>query len=116
MHRYTRVSPHRSNRIQVTDRRSGQPIRRIGNLSQGGLRLVVRQPLTSSASVRLSASLGVALAPLHGEVGKELIEKVDQAMYRAKHDGGSRYILSDAPRLAVLPEPGVDPLSGGRAG
>lgn len=67
--------------------------------------------MIGDVNVRLSASIGVALAPLHGEAGEALIEKADQAMYRAKRAGGNRYVFSDESVLAVLPEPGADPLS-----
>jgi diguanylate cyclase (GGDEF)-like protein len=43
--------------------------------------------------VRLSISIGVALFPEHGKSGKELIRRADAAMYRAKHEGGERYLI-----------------------
>lgn len=46
--------------------------------------------------VRLSISIGVALFPEHGKTGKELIDRADAAMYRAKHEGGERYLIWSA--------------------
>ncbi len=38
-------------------------------------------------SLRLNASVGVALVPEHGMTLEQLVESADQAMYRAKRDG-----------------------------
>jgi diguanylate cyclase (GGDEF)-like protein len=43
--------------------------------------------------VRLSISIGVALFPEHGKSAKELLRRADAAMYRAKHEGGRRYLI-----------------------
>lgn len=43
--------------------------------------------------VRLTASVGIALYPHHGNTGKELVERGDQAMYRAKTSGKNRWHL-----------------------
>ncbi|MGE4404902.1 diguanylate cyclase domain-containing protein [Pseudomonas sp.] len=72
--------------------------------------------MIGDASVRLSASIGVALAPRHGETGEALIEKADQAMYRAKRAGGNRYLFSGEAAPAARPEPDAAPLSAGPAG
>ncbi|MDN5517161.1 MAG: diguanylate cyclase [Pseudomonas sp.] len=41
--------------------------------------------------VRISASVGAALFPLHGENGQDLLKYADQAMYAAKHAGKNRF-------------------------
>jgi diguanylate cyclase (GGDEF)-like protein len=43
--------------------------------------------------VRLSISIGVALFPEHGKSAEELVQRADAAMYRAKHQGGRRYLV-----------------------
>ena len=43
-------------------------------------------------SCRLSASIGVALAPRHGGTPEELLRTADTAMYRAKRTGGSHQV------------------------
>lgn len=41
----------------------------------------------------ITVSLGVAEYPLHGEWQDELVERVDQALYVAKHQGRNRYAV-----------------------
>jgi diguanylate cyclase (GGDEF)-like protein len=41
----------------------------------------------------ITVSLGVAEYPLHGEWQDELVERVDQALYVAKHQGRNRYAI-----------------------
>ncbi len=43
-------------------------------------------------SCQLGASLGIALAPLHGEAPEELLRTADTAMYRAKRSGGTHRV------------------------
>lgn len=43
----------------------------------------------------VSASIGVALFPKHGTTVKELIQKADTSMYRAKKSGRNRYHIFD---------------------
>jgi diguanylate cyclase (GGDEF)-like protein len=44
----------------------------------------------------ITVSLGVAEFPLHGEWQDELVERVDQALYVAKHQGRNRYAIWDS--------------------
>lgn len=44
---------------------------------------------------RLSASIGVACYPAHGEDAETLLRRADLAMYRAKREGGNRYHVFD---------------------
>jgi GGDEF domain-containing protein len=45
----------------------------------------------------VSASIGIALYPDHGEDGKLLLRHADDAMYDAKRQGGDRALMSGAP-------------------
>lgn len=45
--------------------------------------------------LNVTASVGAALHPLHGETAEELLKTADMAMYRAKNLGKNRYRLFD---------------------
>jgi diguanylate cyclase (GGDEF)-like protein len=45
------------------------------------------------AKVRLGVSIGVAYYPEHGSSGRELLQRADYAMYRAKNQGGRGYAV-----------------------
>ena len=49
--------------------------------------------IQEDASVYLSASIGIAFYPDHGEDMDALIRHADEAMYAAKHSGGNRFII-----------------------
>ena len=61
------------------------------------LLLAIAEPVRvkDGSLIQLSASIGVALAPLHGDQTEMLISKADAAMYEAKRAGKNRYIVSD---------------------
>lgn len=48
-----------------------------------------------SRMLNVTASLGIALYPLHGETAEELLKTADMAMYRAKSLGKNSYRLFD---------------------
>ena len=48
-----------------------------------------------TASVTLSASIGLSLYPANGEEGQDLLQRADTAMYRAKHAGKNSYRFFD---------------------
>ena len=50
----------------------------------------------SPEPISIGASVGVALAPLHGDSSDELLMKADAALYAAKADGRSRFTIYDA--------------------
>lgn len=52
--------------------------------------------------LHLTASIGVALFPDHGEDADEILMRADLAMFRAKRDGGRSYRLFDASMRAEL--------------
>ncbi len=64
----------------VLDQLSARIIERIG------------QPITldNGAQARVSASIGIALYPQHGEDTQSLLQRADTAMYEAKRAGGAR--------------------------
>lgn len=52
----------------------------------------VEQPFDLNGfEVRISASVGAALFPLHGHDGHDLVAHADKAMYAAKHAGKNRF-------------------------
>jgi diguanylate cyclase (GGDEF)-like protein len=59
--------------------------------------LAISEPFElSSHSVDIGASIGVALAPEHGQSVEALMRAADIAMYRAKGRGGGQHCLFDA--------------------
>lgn len=55
---------------------------------------ILAQPFVINASRhRISASLGIAFVPEHGNSGESLLIQADMAMYRAKRGGGNSYDL-----------------------
>lgn len=63
--------------------------------------------MADGSLVQLSASIGVALAPLHGDHTELLISKADAAMYEAKRAGKNRYVVNDD--YPALEDPPMDP-------
>jgi diguanylate cyclase (GGDEF)-like protein len=52
--------------------------------------------------VRLGVSIGVAYYPEHGKSGSELLKRADEAMYRAKGQGGRAYaVFGERAELSV---------------
>lgn len=49
--------------------------------------------VVNGASIRLSASIGVAFYPDDGSTFQDLVAHADAAMYRAKHEGRNRYVF-----------------------
>ncbi len=49
--------------------------------------------IVNSCEIQLSASIGIARLPIHGDVEKTLLHHADQAMYKAKRLGGNQFIL-----------------------
>lgn len=47
----------------------------------------------AGAQVRIAPSIGIAQFPPHGEDEKQLLRRADEAMYRAKRNGGNRFEL-----------------------
>ncbi|QUJ68555.1 diguanylate cyclase [Photobacterium sp. GJ3] len=56
--------------------------------------------LIAGKQIQLSASIGIAIYPLHGQCRETLLRHADQAMYRAKKNGKNQFQLA----LANLPE------------
>jgi diguanylate cyclase (GGDEF)-like protein len=57
----------------------------------------LRDPLgNSETKVRISASIGIAIYPQHGETPQELLEHADQAMYLAKRRSGDGFAIYGA--------------------
>ena len=64
------------------------------------LRRAMHQPFAMAGGpARISASIGIALYPDHGEGEDALLKLADDAMYAAKRRGGNRLLMG------LLPEP-----------
>jgi diguanylate cyclase (GGDEF)-like protein len=48
---------------------------------------------------QLTASLGIALYPMHALSGEEIISRADNAMYQAKMSGKNRWVVYSDPKL-----------------
>ena len=48
----------------------------------------------------ISPSIGIALYPEHGDDCEQLIRRADEAMYRAKQDGGNRFKMTGGTSIA----------------
>lgn len=60
------------------------------------IRASLSQPFELAGQcLQVSASLGVAVFPEHGDENKQLIRQADSAMYRAKKMGGNRFLVAD---------------------
>jgi diguanylate cyclase (GGDEF)-like protein len=72
--------------------------------------LVAQLPLTpDNAAARVTISLGVAVAPMHGLTPPELVQAADRALYAAKRAGKNRSCLyqeAPAPGVAFRPQVG----------
>lgn len=49
--------------------------------------------LFEQKTITVNASIGVAIYPLHGSTGDEMLTRVDQALYQAKETGRNRVVL-----------------------
>jgi diguanylate cyclase (GGDEF)-like protein len=68
---------------------AGEPEARI---AAGRLLAAVAHPFdVGGAQVAISASIGIALFPAHGEDPQTLLEHADSAMYEAKHAGKNSF-------------------------
>lgn len=76
--------------VLLEDIESGQWVRGVAdNILQ-----TLDQPFElAGETVRISASIGLALSPEHGEDEKQLLRRADEAMYAAKSAGGNRLHL-----------------------
>lgn len=57
--------------------------------------------LDGLVTVRIGASIGVAIFPEHGRTRNDLINAADAAMYRAKRSGKNHALLAEAPSPSV---------------
>jgi diguanylate cyclase (GGDEF)-like protein len=61
------------------------------------IRAALEQPFEwHGRQIRISASIGVAICPGHGNDDLQLVHGADQAMYAAKLTGGNRWLLATA--------------------
>lgn len=60
-------------------------------IAQGIIRLVNQELNVEGHRLSISASLGIALYPDHGETLDDLLRNAENALYQAKKDGGNTY-------------------------
>jgi len=62
------------------------------------IRDALEQPfMLAGQRLHVSASIGIAIHPEHGQDGEALVRHADESMYRAKADGGNRFCLALTP-------------------
>jgi diguanylate cyclase (GGDEF)-like protein/PAS domain S-box-containing protein len=62
----------------------------------GKIRASLNQPFELAGQcLQVSASLGIAIFPEHGDENKQLMRHADSAMYRAKKMGGNRFLMAE---------------------
>ncbi|MDM4767793.1 diguanylate cyclase [Pelomonas sp. SE-A7] len=85
--------------VLLTDLSPELALRRCEDLLDAVRRL---QPVYAGKPLGpLTASLGLALHPVHGDKGQALIEAADAALYAAKHGGRDRIVVAGTPGLAA---------------
>jgi diguanylate cyclase (GGDEF)-like protein/PAS domain S-box-containing protein len=65
--------------------------------------------LEDDIQVRISASIGAAIHPRHGQDPDALVAHADAAMYAAKHSGKNRFRWEPLPSPADTPETAMNP-------
>ncbi len=80
----------------------------IDQLAQRSLEAMSRPFVVFGEEVEASASIGIAMAPEHGDSYDELLSRADEAMYRAKSRGRNAFqmysgsvVTAEAARLAI---------------
>jgi diguanylate cyclase (GGDEF)-like protein len=75
-------------------------------LEMGGrLRACLEQPIAiEGVDVEVGVSIGVAVAPLHGQDGEELMKRADTAMYDAKNSGSGLQVFESGHEVVESPE------------
>jgi len=69
---------------------SGIETENDANLVAGKILEAIQQPFQlDEHSVQISASIGIAVYPEHGQTEEEILTNADNAMYHAKHGGGA---------------------------
>ena len=56
----------------------------------------ISRPIRAAKDICTSASVGISIYPFDGSSPEMLISDADEAMYRAKQDGGNCYHFSDS--------------------
>jgi diguanylate cyclase (GGDEF)-like protein len=62
------------------------------------VRLSADDPHVTDLVAAVTASIGVAIYPLHGSTGADVLEAADDALYAAKADGRDTWRVSERPR------------------
>jgi diguanylate cyclase (GGDEF)-like protein len=83
------------------------------DITRAALRLIhaVEEPVLigdAGQTATVSASIGVASFPAHGHTMDELLQCADQAMYQAKAEGRSRFVVHQASPVLMAAAPPED--------
>ena len=81
--------------FQIADKNhAGYPANST-TLAAEKIRTALEQPFEwDGQQIRISASIGVATCPGHGNDDLQLVHGADEAMYAAKQAGGNRWLLA----------------------
>lgn len=94
--------------VVAIDARGDADLKRLGQRLIDAV--VALPPVPGLPGHVVSASVGIAMHPLHGETPDALLDAADQAMYAAKQAGKRRVVLAPTPSLsAALPEQALEP-------
>jgi diguanylate cyclase (GGDEF)-like protein len=66
----------------------------LRNLANRCLQGIGTKIVRGTTQAHFGVSIGIALYPFHGDTPKNLLEKADQAMYKAKKQGKGRYVIA----------------------
>jgi diguanylate cyclase (GGDEF)-like protein/PAS domain S-box-containing protein len=78
------------------------------------IRAALDQPFeVAGLSLHISASIGIAFHPEHGDENRQLVRQADSAMYAAKRCGGNRFQMAPLQSLSAsdAPSPSESPIS-----
>lgn len=84
--------------VLLTELTTSQDATQLANQCQACL----RQPITlNNQVIHVSASLGIALYPEHGDTADDLLKHADVAMYHQKANGKDGVVMFDTPMLQM---------------
>lgn len=73
-------------------------------IARAAIENLSRPMMLGRAEVLIGASIGIAVLPLHGTSGDEIIKNADLALYRAKDHGRGRFVFFEPAMNAMIQE------------